>query len=183
MKYIILDLESTCWENKILQNKNEIIEIGAVCVDSNGEIKSQFNEFVKPKLNPVLSEFCKNLTSITQEQIDSADSFPEVLKRFQEWINLDEDYMLCSWGFYDRGQFKSDCELHRLSTSWLNKHISLKHQYAEIKNLSRPIGMGGALKIEKLTLEGTHHRGIDDAKNIAKIFTKHLAKWKYPTKV
>ncbi len=28
MKYIIVDLEATCWENKDSKNKNEIIEIG-----------------------------------------------------------------------------------------------------------------------------------------------------------
>lgn len=179
MKYIILDLEATCWENKILQNRNEIIEIGALQINESGETESEFSEFVKPKLNPILSEFCKKLTSIKQEDVDKADLFPEVLKRFQNWIDLEKDYMLCSWGFYDKVQFKNDCELHKLSTNWLSEHISLKHQYAKIKNLSRPIGMSGALKIEKLNLEGTHHRGIDDARNIAKLFTKHMAKWKY----
>ncbi len=37
--------------------------------------------------------------------------------------------------------------------------------------------MGGALKMEKLTLDGTHHRGIDDARNIAKIFKTNILKW------
>ncbi len=37
--------------------------------------------------------------------------------------------------------------------------------------------MGGALKRENITLEGTHHRGIDDAKNIAKIFLKNFNHW------
>ncbi|MEK3793401.1 hypothetical protein MKX42_16845 [Paenibacillus sp. FSL R7-0204] len=32
--------------------------------------------------------------------------------------------------------------------------------------------MERALTMLKLPLEGTHHRGIDDAKNIAKIFGK-----------
>jgi inhibitor of KinA sporulation pathway (predicted exonuclease) len=34
--------------------------------------------------------------------------------------------------------------------------------------------MGGALKMEGIILEGTHHRGIDDAINIAKIFRKYI---------
>ncbi|MBA3680350.1 MAG: exonuclease domain-containing protein [Bacteroidetes bacterium] len=179
MKYIIVDLEATCWENKDLQKKNEIIEIGAVCINTEGEIQSEFSEFVKPLINPVLSEFCKKLTTIKQNDIDAAESFKEVIERFKNWINVNEDYMLCSWGFYDKSQFKSDCELHKLGTNWLNHHISLKHQYAEIKKLQRPIGMAGALKIEKLQIDGTHHRGIDDARNIAKIFIQHIDKWKY----
>ena len=46
MNYIILDLEATCWENnRSLQN--EIIEIGAVKVNTNGEVISEFCEFIK----------------------------------------------------------------------------------------------------------------------------------------
>jgi len=37
--------------------------------------------------------------------------------------------------------------------------------------------MGGALKMEGIKLEGTHHRGIDDATNIAKIFRKYINKF------
>ncbi|HWO78436.1 MAG TPA: 3'-5' exonuclease, partial [Bacillus sp. (in: firmicutes)] len=36
----------------------------------------------------------------------------------------------------------------------------------------RGVGMARALEMLKLPLEGTHHRGIDDARNIAKIFVR-----------
>lgn len=177
MKYIIVDLEATCWAQKDHNQKNEIIEIGAVCIKDAQQTESQFSEFVKPILNPVLSEFCTGLTTITQKQVDAADTFPQVLKRFQSWIGTDEEYLLCSWGFYDRSQFAADCHLHGLPTDWLKKHISLKHQYAGIRKLARPVGMGQALRMEKLSLTGTHHRGIDDALNIAKIFVKQFDHW------
>ncbi len=178
MNYIILDLEATCWQDKNQKHKSEIIEIGAVCINETKEIVSEFAEFVKPILNPNLSAFCTELTSITQSQIDTAKPFDVVIKQFQNWINTNEDYILCSWGFYDKSQFKADCELHQLDTTWLKNHISLKHQYAEIKKLTKPIGISGALKLEKLNLDGTHHRGIDDAKNIAKLFLKLFDDWK-----
>ena len=41
MKYIIVDLEATCWENKDQKKINEIIEIGAVCINENKEIESE----------------------------------------------------------------------------------------------------------------------------------------------
>jgi len=176
MNYIILDLEATCWENnRSLQN--EIIEIGAVKVNANGEVISEFCEFIKPKLNPELSDFCKKLTTIKQEQVDNADEFPEVIKRFQEWIG--GDYYLCSWGFYDKKQFKQDCQFHSLDISWLRKHISVKHQHGKFNSEGKPLGIGQALKLEGLELDGTHHRGIDDAKNIAKIFIKYINCWEF----
>ncbi len=178
MKYIIVDLEATCWENRD-KGPNEIIEIGAVCINDAKQIISEFNSFVKPIAHGILSDFCINLTSITQQQVDDAPIYPEVLMAFQNWILAFEDsYTLCSWGFYDQVQFKNDCLLHGLDITWLDAHISLKHQYAKIRN-TRSLGMKNALKNENITLEGTHHRGIDDAKNIAKIFIKLFDKWNF----
>ena len=179
MKYIVLDLEATCWKDREVKKPNEIIEIGALKIDENGQILSEFSAFVQPKLHPVLSDFCKELTTISQAEIDTADDYSTVIHAFQDWINLDEDYYLCSWGFYDKSQFKKDNDLHNLDSRWLKNHISIKHQHGEIKKLRRPIGMVAALKLEKLSLEGTHHRGIDDARNIAKIFLANFGEWKF----
>jgi 3'-5' exoribonuclease 1 len=176
MKYIIVDLEATCWENKNEPKQNEIIEIGAVCINENKEIESEFCAFVKPILHPTLSDFCKKLTTIKQSDVDIALHFDKVVVAFKNWIGT-EEYVLCSWGFYDKTQLTSDCKLHQLNTSWLNKHISIKHQHAFLKNLTKPMGMAGALSLEGLKLTGIHHRGIDDARNIAKVFLKYFEKW------
>jgi len=177
MKYIIVDLEATCWEQK--GKPNEIIEIGAVKINQNAKEESRFSTFVKPVLYPLLSDFCINLTTIKQKDVDSAPTFNNAIKQFMGWIEEDS-YVLCSWGFYDKNQFTKDCELHRMPVGWLKNHISLKHQHAYINPLSRPVGMETALKMDKLQLTGTHHRGIDDAVNISKIFIKHFYKWKFP---
>lgn len=179
MNYIIFDLEATCWDQHEKKN-NETIEIGAVLVNGNKEITSEFEQFIKPVKYPKLSEFCINLTSIKQSNVDKAPYFGEAIDRFKKWFQHDdEDYVLCSWGFYDKRQFESDCKIHGLDTDWIEKHVSLKHQYGKIKNLKRPIGMKNALVNEKMNLDGTHHRGIDDARNIAKIFLKYFDHWKY----
>jgi 3'-5' exoribonuclease 1 len=178
MKYIIVDLEATCWQERKGQ-KSEIIEIGALCVDDHRQILGEFNQIIKPLVHPVLSDFCTELTSITQEMVDKGLHFVESMNHFLDWINsFEDDYLICSWGFYDKKQFISDCQLHGMSGDWItDQHISLKHQYAQIKSLSRPIGMKSALKTERMQLEGTHHRGIDDARNIAKIFIRFFEYW------
>lgn len=179
MIYIILDLEATCWRQKG-QNQNEIIEIGALAVDDNRQILGEYCSFVKPYMNPKLSDFCTELTTIEQHDVDGADTFPEVLDDFLDWIeSFHEGYWLCSWGKYDKSQFHKDCKLHGLDRFWLDQHISLKHQYADIHSLRRPIGMKGALKRDGIPLTGTHHRGIDDARNIAQIFIKNFDFWTF----
>ncbi len=179
MNYIVFDLEATCWKERN-EKQNEIIEIGAVCLDENLTILDEYCSFVCPKLNPILSDFCTELTSIQTTDIAAAPLFPEAVDLFQKWINsFGKNYWLCSWGFYDRSQLKKDCNLHQLPTHWLKKHISVKHQYAKIKQLNRPIGMATALAKEGFELEGTLHRGIDDAKNIAKIFKANFEDFKF----
>ena len=178
MKYIIFDLEATCWE-KGMKYQNETIEIGAVKINEEREIESEFQRFVKPIRFPILSNFCKDLTSINQEQINSADHFYKVVEEFKNWFDFEEeDYVLCSWGFYDKSQLINDCQISNLEDSWVLRHISLKHQFRDIKNLRRAIGMTRALEMESIPLEGTHHRGIDDARNISKIFLKYFDNWK-----
>jgi 3'-5' exoribonuclease 1 len=181
MIYIIVDLEATCWEAKD-QTPNEIIEIGAVCINDKNELIGEFDVMIRPMIHPILSDFCTKLTSITQADVQNAPLFPEGVKQFQDWIaHFGEPYCLCSWGFYDKKQLRLDCEWHGLDSSWVKNHISLKHQLPKVmgKPFARLLGMQGALEQEKLKFEGTHHRGIDDAKNIAKIFMKYFGKWKF----
>jgi len=157
--------------------QNEIIEIGAVKVNGNLEIVDEFSEFVKPVINPKLSDYCKELTTISQADVDAAELFPKVLSRFKEWIG--EDYVLCSWGKYDKSQFERDCVRHNLDTIWLRNHISLKHQHGEKVGGGKFVGMKAALKSAGLALQGTHHRGIDDARNIAQLFIKYFDIWDF----
>jgi len=183
MNYVVFDLEATCWE-KGMKYQNEIIEIGAILINEDQEIESEFQRFVKPIRFPILSDFCKELTSITQEEVNNASPFYEVVEEFKDWFDSKkEEYQLCSWGFYDKNQLINDCKISNLDDEWVYKHISLKHQYREIKNLKRAIGMKRALGMEKIELEGTHHRGIDDARNIAKIFIKYFDNWEYEIKI
>lgn len=162
---IIVDLEATCSEQRDIVN--EIIEIGAVKIE-NGKITSIFDSFVKPVINPILTDFCKDLTSIKQENVDSANEFPKVLREFRNWIGTN-NFILMSWGFYDKKQFIKDCNYWHLPTDWIGEHHNIKLMFSD-KTGHRPCGMEKALKILNMPLDGTHHRGIDDAKNIAKIY-------------
>ena len=58
----------------------EIIEIGAVMVDRETlSIVDEFQTFIKPIRHPILTDFCKQLTSITQSQVDTAPTFPAAI--------------------------------------------------------------------------------------------------------
>lgn len=180
MNFIIYDLEATCWLGRPPSLIQEIIEIGAVRLNGYGEVEGTFNSFVKPKVNPRLSSFCTELTTIRQEDVDRARYFPHVVEAFQDWAEVfDEDYLLCSWGDFDKKMLISDCKLHQLEYDWVDSYINLKEQYREIKRLRQAKGLKSVVNAEGFEFIGTHHRGIDDAKNLALIFTKYLDEWRY----
>jgi 3'-5' exoribonuclease 1 len=186
--FIVLDLEATCWDKedkkKPVGFRNEIIEIGAVKCDEEGNILDEFGMFLKPKKHPIISDFCTGLTTITQSDIDSAGDAKEVLHEFFVWsLGLfHEDAEITkfiSWGHYDKRQFRDDLHLNGLDKNLINddNHMSLKHLHGEWNKLDRPIGLGWACKMEKIQFTGTAHRGIDDARNVAKIFKKYVHKF------
>jgi 3'-5' exoribonuclease 1 len=172
-RIVICDLEATCWDKgEHNPEKMEIIEIGAVLADAKSMRKlDEFNSFVRPVRNPVLSDFCVNLTSIQQQDVDDADVFPIVFSRFLDWIGDLETMRIASWGAYDLNQFKQNCRFHGIANPFRDKHINLKKKFSELHN-GKKYGMKRAMRIVGLVLEGVHHRGIDDARNIFRICEK-----------
>jgi len=162
---LVVDIEATCSRDK--QMEMETIEIGAVLVDiSNGELGDQFDEFVRPVRNPELTTFCTELTGITQEDVDGVISFPSVYERFRSWAEQKGMDGFCSWGRFDALQLRRDCEFHGVEYTF-RTHVDLGRLFA--KRFHKRRGHRGALRMLRLEPVGRHHRGIDDAKSIAKM--------------
>jgi inhibitor of KinA sporulation pathway (predicted exonuclease) len=167
--YIIVDLEATCWEGGNDHNRQETIEIGAVRFSpKDGLVLGLFSTLIRPVLEPKLTDYCTGLTGIRQNEVDHADPFPEVFPRFIEWCGPGP-HRLASWGSYDLRQLTLECQRHSLSVpAWFSDHLNIKYAFAQRKKV-RPCGMAHALKLSGLPPEGRHHRGLDDALNIAKL--------------
>ena len=168
--YLVIDLEATCTDvNAFPRSETEIIEIGAVLVDGDSlQPCDEFQTFVRPVRHPQLTDFCTQLTTIRQKDVDLAPKFPEALaalRRFMEGRNA----VFCSWGAYDKNQFEQDARFHGLALPFGARHLNLKKQFSAQLGASRPYGTGEALRRVGLEFEGTRHRGIDDARNIARL--------------
>ena len=175
--YVVVDLEATCFDRNVEASsrfRSEIIEIGAVIVGADGFYKeSVFSSFVKPACYPLLTDFCKKLTSIQQSDVDTAPNFPRALDQFLEWINkyLEIDlYVCCSWGPFDPGILKSEYKHHYPIQEYpdeLEEWLDLSRLFTRKTGKRR--GHRQAMNILKIEPVGTHHRGIYDAQNIAKM--------------
>ena len=181
---IVLDFEATCGD-KTPVRPQEIIEFPSVLVSLDSfEVVDEFESFVRPYHNPQLTKFCCELTSICQADVDAAPYFHDVLKNHEKWLEkhglseLNSVFITC--GNWDLGvMLPAQCRvgaqpieyLFPIYTRWQN----IKVPYSAISG-SKAHGMAGMLKNLGIPLKGTHHRGIDDCRNIASILTDLILK-------
>ena len=87
--FLVVDLEATCCDRQsIPRQQMEIIEIGAVMVEAKSfNIISEFQTFIKPVRHTILTDFCQQLTSISQVQVDNAPFYREAIAIFKKWID------------------------------------------------------------------------------------------------
>lgn len=176
MRFVVVDLEATCWENdgEFQRANSEVIEIGAVSFTEDNPQERTLQLYIKPTKHPVLTDYCTNLTGITQETVDNAWPAPVVYKDFIQWVTPDFlGSTMASWGEYDWKMLRKEMELHGLRFPF-NTHINIKQAFAEYDN-SRPRGLRRAIESMGWTFMGQHHSGVDDARNAARIL-KHLIK-------
>lgn len=171
---LVVDIEATCWEGAIPpEEESEIIEIGICPLDiATGQRLEKESILVKPERSRV-SEFCTQLTTLTQEQVDRGISFKDACSLLRKKY-LSKDRIWASYGDYDRSQFQRQCQSRSITYPFGNRHLNVKSLLAVVYALPGEVGMAQALELLNLPLEGTHHRGGDDAWNIAGILSKLL---------
>lgn len=167
----IIDLEATCWDGDAPKGESqEIIEIGITqfSVVHKAAVKSS-GILVEPRHSTV-SDFCTKLTTITQEQLE------EKGYHFEDAIDhLVQEYKIgarawASWGEWDKKMFDRNFKLYNMHNIMQNlPHFNVKMLFSMKMGTTKLFGMDKALEMAGLQLDGTHHRGIDDTKNIAKL--------------
>lgn len=179
-KFIVLDFEANCSGNQT--GNHEIIEFPCVLVDrETGETISEFHNYVKMITYTKLSDFIKNLTHITDNQVTNGLTWAESLIEFEKWCKQNdvtpENSTIVTCGDWDIkimlanqlsiSKTKLSPFLNKLFGCWTNvKIVYLKRSNTEFQ---KPKGMAAMLDELKIPLEGHHHSGIDDCRNIIKI--------------
>lgn len=166
MNYIIIDIEATCDSERDFPM--ETIEIGAVKVNSDNKMDGTFQEYIKPATSHV-TKFCTELTSIKPSDVKNARSFKEVMEDFVKFCG--KDFIVCSWGDYDKRQLEKDCSVNDVNPDFLKKHINIKEMYSEVTGI-RAKGLIKATRAMGFEFVGFHHRALPDAIATANIFTR-----------
>jgi len=167
---IVMDLEATCWRTKEEQGDQpqEVIEIG-VAILPKGDLVPirQDSIIVKPRYS-IVSEFCTELTSLTQADVDKGIDAADAYEKLWSKYHTGEKLVAC-WGTWDFDHIKREVNDKSLRNPIGILRLDVKSFYAFVKGLDKGTGMMEALDQLKIKHEGKHHRGNDDAYNIAKI--------------
>lgn len=165
----VIDLETTCYYGND-QGPQEIIEIGLCELDLSEDepvVGNKRSILVKPVSK--ISAFCTELTTITQEMLDEEGiPLPAALYILKKEYDA-KNRVWASWGDFDRNMFVKACKNYGEPYPFGPRHINLKCLFSVLNHYGHEFGMAAALEKVGLPLVGTHHRGHDDAENIAKI--------------
>ena len=162
----VVDVEATCWAGSPPPGQvSEIIEIGLCVVDLTALDRVERDRIIVRPARSRVSEFCTELTGITQEEVDGGVEFAAACDLLAERHRAGSRRW-ASWGDYDRKQFERQCAAAAVRYPFGRSHVNAKLCFAEAHGIRRQ-GMAGALKHAGLPLEGRHHNGADDAWNIA----------------
>lgn len=145
----------------------------------------EFQMFCKPKNTPKLTKFCIDLTKITQDKVDSGVAFPTALKNHELWLRSKipdfdnnvflNNIMLVTCGDWDMKTMApkeyKNYNIRNVHQFYL-RYINIKREFFDFYNFRKQLGMSGMLNYLRLPLDGTHHSGIDDCKNISKILIR-----------
>ncbi|WP_433337056.1 exonuclease domain-containing protein [Spirillospora sp. CA-294931] len=177
----VVDVEATCWDGRTPDGMvSEIIEIGLCVVDlAERERVERHRVLVRPERS-VVSEFCTELTGLTQDEVDTGVTFGEACALL-EAEHRAHTRAWASWGDYDRKQFERQCAASGVPYPFGRRHTNAKATYSEAHDLPRKLGMAGALRHAGMPLEGRHHSGVDDAWNIAALVLKIDARGCWPS--
>ncbi|PNJ14696.1 ERI1 exoribonuclease 2 isoform X3 [Pongo pygmaeus] len=193
---IVIDFESTCWNDGKHHHSQEIIEFPAVLLNtSTGQIESEFQAYVQPQEHPILSEFCMELTGIKQAQVDEGVPLKICLSQFCKWIHKIQqqkniifatgvsepstsEVKLCAfvtWSDWDLGVcLEYECKRKQLlKPVFLNSWIDLRATY-KLFYRRKPKGLSGALQEVGIEFSGREHSGLDDSRNTSLLAWKMI---------
>lgn len=178
--YVILDFEATC-RKKGKPWPQEIIEFPSVIVEAKTkQIISEFQQYVKPVHHPILTDFCTELTGITQATVNKGSTIQEAVKRYNSWLAenglLGDNFIIITCGNWDLGtMYPEQCQVSKMKAdSHFKKWVNIKDEYRSYYGFRKAGGMVKMLDHMGIPLQGRHHSGLDDSRNIAKIWVQLL---------
>ena len=175
MDYVVLDLEwNGAYSRRRKKNINEIIDIGAVRLDSAFNVIGRYSMLITPQIGKKLNKYVQELTHISYDELESAHhTFTHALKKFNEFAR---DSIILTWGTTDILTMMSNCEyfLHENRPHFLKYYIDLQDFCQRALSRSNPgkqLGLTAVAQMLDIEYdESEMHRALADSELEAKCF-------------
>lgn len=185
MNYVVFDLEFNQGFdynlNKTVPNDKcpfEIIQIGAIKLNSNFKIIDTFNRYVKPQVYTKIHPFISKMTKITLDTVKYANEFEYVYNEFINFIGNDK-ITFCTWGGSDLKEFFRNINYYNLEENNFPKEFINIQKYASnfFNNPSgKSIGLENAIKLIDIKQDRSYHDALNDAYYASQIFIRIYSK-------
>lgn len=181
MNYIIFDLEFNQGfdrvNNKTVSNPKcpfEIIQIGAVKLDSNLNILDTFSSYIKSEIYKDIHPFVKKMTGISNATLKNAPSFKEVYNDFLNFIGSTNS-IFGTWGTNDLKELHRNILFYNLPYENVpTMYINIQQHASKFFNnpVGKCIGLQNAISILQLEQDKKYHNALNDAYYTALVFQK-----------
>ena len=174
MNYVVMDLEwnqsSTGREEISKELPFEIIEIGAIKLNSERKMVDEFSELVKPQVYHQMHHVTRRLIHLQMEQLEQGRSFVDVMEQFCEWCG--KDYIFCTWGPLDLTELQRNIRYYHLDSlsdgpfKFLDVQKLFSIAYEDRKSRR---SLEYAIDFLKIDKDIPFHRAFSDAYYTAKV--------------
>ena len=177
MDYIVLDMEwNQPWPGSPSAKKvlpvairGEIIQIGAVRVTQDRQVRDEFQVMVKPKYYRRLNRRVSKLTGIKDSQLrENGVPFPEAVEAFRAWCG--EDIIILTWGFDDITILRENLRLFGLDEDWTGRWYNAQMIFnAQTDGSNAQKALKTAMEIFGIEASRPAHDALGDAYHTALI--------------
>ena len=177
-RYVCIDLEMTEFtasqRSCVPGTNGEVIQFGAVLLDENYNMLSEFSSYVKPvysSVTPVINQ----LTGISNKSLEKADDFLTVFDKFCYWRGEGDITTFC-WSKADFNQLWAELEAkgkHRYDLfATLRDFVDLQNIFGTLVSSKTSVGLESAMRLLQMDYKGQVHSALSDSYNTARILHK-----------
>ena len=180
-RYVVIDLEM-CKTFKSAQNRRmnyryELIQIGAVVLDENYKEIDSFVTYVSPEFGKI-DGFINQLTGISREDTRSAPTAKLALEALAD--RIPKDATIVAWSQNDEHQIRNEMmrkgfDVPRLSESF-GSWTDCQQIFGGKLNTNKRYKLSEALSIADIFYDEGAHDALVDARNTARLFAKLQSK-------
>lgn len=177
MDYIVFDLEwNQCPYGKGQENEKipfEIIEIGAVKLNSQKELIDRYHTLIQPRVYRKMHFRTKEIIQLDMKDLEKGTAFYKAIREFLKWCG--EDYRFCTWGNTDLLELQRNMKYYGVLSllkgplTYLDVQKLFSIQYGDGESRKSLEYAVDYMKAEKDT---AFHRALADAEYTAIILGK-----------